>query len=195
MGSLGCLHFHRDGRTSQRLSDRGLRARAVRSNGAWLFVGCPMPQHGRLPRLRLQLQQGSETTRRHLWICLTFDISGLPQAGPLDGGVRRTTLSRKMPGTRRHQRRGAGLRPPLGGTKAPGDVFHLNFGKQPIRRAARATCIFAPNGRASQRLSGRGLRAGAMCWKDAWLFLGCQALQHGCLPTMRLRLQQGSATI
>jgi hypothetical protein len=42
-----------------------------------------------------------------------------------------------MPGTRRHQRTDAGVRPPLGGTKALGDVLHLHFGRQPTRWAAR----------------------------------------------------------
>jgi len=104
------------------------------------------------------------------------------------------TLSKEMPGTRRHQRIGAGVRQPLGGTKALGDVLHLDFGRQPTRWAARVPCIFTPDDRASQRLSGRGLRASTLRLSDAWLFLGCQTLQPGRLPRMRLQLQQDSET-
>jgi hypothetical protein len=99
-----------------------------------------------------------------------------------------------MPETRRHQRTGAGVRPPLGGTKALRDVLHLDFGRQPTRWAARVACIFIPNGRASQRLSGRGFRASRLRSSDAWLILGCWTLQHGRLPRMRLQLQQDSET-
>jgi hypothetical protein len=177
-----------DDRVSQRLDGKGLRASTASSTGAWLFLSCQALQHGRLLRKRLGPQQDSSMTRRYFWSCLTFDISGLPKAGPLDGGVRRPTLSKEMPGTRRHQRRGAGVQRPLGGTKAPGDALHLNFGRQPTRWATRVAYIFTPDGPASQRLSGKGLRVSAACWKDAWLFLGCQMLQHGRLPRKRLRL-------
>jgi hypothetical protein len=81
---------------------------------------------------------------------------------------------------------------PLGGTKAGGDVLHLDFGRRSTRWAARVACIVIPDGRASQRLSGRGLRAIMVRSNDAWLFLGCQAPQYGCPPRKRLRLQQGS---
>ena len=37
--------------------------------------------------------------------CLTFDVRGLPQAGPLDGGVRPTRRSKEMTRTRRRHRR------------------------------------------------------------------------------------------
>jgi hypothetical protein len=190
---VACI-FTPDGRASQRFSGRGFRASTVRWMDAWLFLGGSTLQHGRLPDCHFSCNKGSETTRRNFWIGLTFDISGLPQAGPLDGGVRRTTLSREMPGTRRHQPRGAGVRSPLGGTKAPGDVSHLDFDWQPTRWAARVACIFTPDGRASQRLSGKGLRASTVHSNDAWLFLGCQMLQHGCPPRKRLRLKQGSGT-
>jgi hypothetical protein len=99
-----------------------------------------------------------------------------------------------MPGTRRHQRRGAGVPRPPRGAKAPGDVLHLDFDRQPTRRAARVACIFTPDCRARQRLSGRELRASTVHWMDAWLFLACQMPQHGCPPRKRLRLQQGSET-
>jgi hypothetical protein len=96
--------------------------------------------------LRNWREQRDSASRCNLnpWRRLTFDISGLPQAGPLDGGVRRTTLSKEMPGTRRHQRTGAGVRPPLGGTKALRDVLHLDFGRQPTRWAAPGCQHFHP---------------------------------------------------
>ena len=167
----------------------------MRWKDAWLFLGCQTLQHGCLPRKRLRLQQESATTGRHFRDCLTFEVRGglrLAARRPFDRGVRRMTPSNEMPGTQRHQRTGAAVRTRLGGTRAPEGLLHLGW-PEPNRWATRTACIFTPDDRANQCLRGKGLRASKARLTGAWLFLGCQVLQHGRLPRKRLRLQQGSA--
>jgi hypothetical protein len=59
---------------------------------------------------------------------LTFDVRGGPLAGrPLDGGVRRSRVSKEMPGTSKRQPSEGEARLPGGSATAHGDFLHLRF--------------------------------------------------------------------
>ena len=149
--------------------------------------------------------------RRGFSTASTFDVRGGPLAGrPLDGVVRRATLSKEMTGTRGRRRSDWAVRWQRGRAKAPEDLWHFGscnldqlashgkpfaFWFPAIQSVGSSGCLyFRPGRQASQRFRGSGLRASTVRLTDAWLFLGCQMLQHGRPPRKRTWLQQDSAT-